>query len=144
MAPFRRKNVLAVSQAPRSGRGSCSQLKTYARPTMKPMKSARETQRKAAAASASRITTPDQCPLASFWVAANTTMPCASPVQNMKLKCHDCHARAAPPPVNVHRNAAPPTRASTVPKSVNVRAGKRRAFSTSSARDALAAVIVFR
>src|SRR5205807_911544 len=60
-----------------------------------------------------------------------------------KLKCHDCHARAASPPARVHKNAAPPTRASTVPKTVKVRAGKRRAVSTSSPRDTLATVIVF-
>src|ERR1051326_4322959 len=141
MAPLRRKNVLTVSQLPRSGRRSRSQLKMCARPTIKPMNRTSETGRKAAAASASRMTTPDQCPLASFWVAANTTMPCASAVQNMKLKCHDCQARAVSPLMNDHRNAAPPSTASATPTSLNVRAGKRRALSTSSARDTLTAVI---
>jgi len=60
MAPLRRKNVLTVSQLPRSGRRSRSQLKICARPTINPRKRTRETGRNALAASANRMTTPDQ------------------------------------------------------------------------------------
>src|SRR5207245_2324774 len=101
-----------------------------------PTYSASDTIRNAAAASAKRIKSPDQWPFASFCVAANTTSPCASPVQNMKLTCHACHARAPPwrPAVRTERNATAPSSVSSAPHVTNARAGDPRAFCTRSDR----------
>src|SRR5436853_641002 len=66
ISQFRKKKTLLVSQGPTSGRGSCSHVNRWDRPTNRPTYSTSATARNATADSANRITKPDQCPFASF------------------------------------------------------------------------------
>ena len=83
---------------------------------------------KAAPASAKRMMTPDQWPLASFWVAANTTMPCARPTQNTKFAWYAHHVRSGCPPRRPNTTMMPPRIAAIAPNSANRATGAWRAF----------------
>ncbi len=78
--------------------------------------------------------TPDQWPFASFWVAANTTIPCAMPTQNTKFVWYAHHVRSGWPLSRPSRRTMAPKPAANVPNSMNRASGAWRAFWMSSER----------